>query len=124
VINNTDKDGKETEAFRYKVGNEMSAEHVKPIVEGFIKAGIPVDEKSAQALGVALKKDFLYRNSEKIINQAIKDASARQEEAELNETHNPGKPNENERKTGGEANQTEQILQDLRSGGLQAKKAY
>jgi hypothetical protein len=124
VINNTDKDGKETEAFRYKIGNEMSAEHVKPIVEGFIKAGIPVDEKSAQALGVALQKDFLYRNRDKIIQQAMKDVSARQEEETLQEEHNPGKPNEAERKPGGKPNVTDQILQGLQNDGFGPKKAY
>jgi hypothetical protein len=123
VINNTDKDGNETEAFRYKVGGDMTEDNVKPIVEGFIKAGIPVDEKSAQALGVALQKDFLYRNRDKILLQAIKDASAKQEEQTLEEEHNPGKPNENERNTGGKPNLSDQILQDLRSGGLQAKRA-
>lgn len=124
VINDTDKDGNVTELFRYKVGGDISAETVKPIVDGFIRAGVPVDKASGQALGVALQKDFLYRNRDKIIQQAIKDATAKLEEKTLQEEHNPGKPNESERKTGTGPNVTDQILNDLRNGGLQPKRAY
>ena len=125
VINDTDKDGNVTELFRYKVGQGLTDEIVQPIVEGFIRAGVPVDDKSAQALGIALQKEFIHRNKDQIIKQAVQDAVARKEEEVLQEEHNPGSPNDRERVVSGDSKSvSDKILHDLRHGGFTPKRAY
>jgi hypothetical protein len=123
VISDEGKDGAEaTEVFRYSVGKDMTEEFVAPIVESMIKAGVPVDQTSAVALGTAIQKEYVYQNMDKIVKQAIKTKVAEVEEKTLEEEHNPGTPNEKDRPTSGGNDNTSRILQDLRGGGAMSPK--
>ena len=124
VINETDKDGKITEVFKYAVGKDLSNEMVAPLVDSLVKSGIPIDEKAVRILGNAIQKEYVHTNFDKIVKLAIKNATATLEEKVLEEEHNPSPPNEKERKVGDSKDLTSKILQDLKSGAGSAKRAH
>ena len=125
VIKDVDKDGNETEAFRYSVGKDLTEEMIAPLVESFAQTGVPINEQSAQALGQAIQKEFIFNNVDKIIRQAVKDAVATKEEEVLDDQHNPGRPNDGERPVPKGADHNAKILQDFRGGGsTRAKRAF
>lgn len=124
IINETDKDGNVSEFFRYSIGKDLTNEMVAPLVDSLVKAGIAVDESTVQTLGDALQKEYVYKNMDKIVQQAVKDKKATQEEETLEEEHNPGAPTDKERPKGGGNDVTARILAGLKNDGLGPKRAY
>ena len=123
VIQDTDAEGNVTEFFRYPVGKDMTEEIVKPVVDGFVKAGIPIDEQSAKALGIAIQKEFISKNYDKILRAAVKDKMANKEEEVLEEEHNTKKPNDSERPKDGGGDLAAKMMADIKGGGMTVKRA-
>ncbi len=124
VINNTDKEGNVSEFFKYSVGKDLGEDIIKPTVDSFIKAGIPVDEKSAQILGAAIHKEFVYQNFDKMVRAAVKNHTAELEQKTLEDQHNPGAPKDQERPKEGANDLTAKIMHDLKHGAQTPMKAH
>lgn len=85
-----EKDGEAKELFRYSIGKDAPTDIAETVIDNLVATGVEVTRENAAAVQEALRKEWAYRNLDRMVKAAYDDAMAKSEEKRLEKQHNPG----------------------------------